>query len=186
MAKRVNVLGDIRAEHDIHMLELAFYVTPDFRTLIESTDRPIVVGRRGTGKSALCYQLRKYWRKGQNTAVLEVIPNEDQVIGLRPLLRLFGPKYNQIKAGARIAWKYALLLEVAIELVDGGKFSRNEINVLIGQHVQIWRGLGGCLTSRVRRLLHEAIDSQGSSEEAIAGLAQKLQLADLQTAITQL
>jgi hypothetical protein len=186
MAKRVNVLGDIRAEHDIQMLELAFYETPDFRTLVESTDRPIVVGRRGTGKSALCYQLKKYWRKGQNTTVLEVIPNEDQVIGLRPLISLFGPKYNQIKAGARIAWKYALLLEVAIQLVDCGKFSRNEIDDLISHHVQTWRGLGGCLTSRVRRLLHEKTNSESSPEAAIAGLAQKLQLTDLQAAITQM
>ena len=67
MAKRVNVLGDIRAEHDKQMLELAFYETPNYRTLIESSERPIVVGRRGTGKSALCNQLKKYWQKDANT-----------------------------------------------------------------------------------------------------------------------
>lgn len=186
MAKRVNVLGDIRAEHDMHMLELAFFETPDFRTLIESTDRPIVVGRRGTGKSALCYQLKKYWRKGANTTVYEIIPEEDQVIGLRPLLKLFGPKYNQIKAGARIAWKYALLLEVATHLLDSGKLPRSDMYTLVEQHAHIWRRFGGCLTSRVRRLLQEKTQSESSPESAIAGLAQKLELAELQSAITQM
>lgn len=56
------------------MLEVAFCETPDCRTLVESTDRPIVVGRRGTGKSALCYQLAKYWKKGINTTVITLIP----------------------------------------------------------------------------------------------------------------
>src|SRR5208283_517222 len=108
MPKRISVLGDIRAERDKEMLELAFYETPDYRTVIESTDRPIVVGRRGTGKSALCYQLNKYWQKGGNTTAVQLIPEEDQIIGLREVARLFGNKYNQIKAGARIVWKYAL------------------------------------------------------------------------------
>ena len=126
MPKRVNILGDIRAEHDRPMLDLAFYQTPDYRTLIESTERPIVVGRRGTGKSALCYQLKKFWAKGTNTTVIEIIPEEDQIIGLRPLLSFFGSKYTQIKAGARISWRYALLLEVATRLLEQRKFSRTQ------------------------------------------------------------
>src|ERR1051325_6416006 len=118
MRRRINVLGDIRAERDRHMLELAFYESPDYRTLIETTDRPIIVGRRGTGKSALCYQLRKYWQKGLNTTALEIVPEEDQVIGLRSVVRLFGTRYNHIKAGVRIACKYALMLEACTRVFD--------------------------------------------------------------------
>ena len=55
-----NPLGDTTAENDNKMLSDAFIETADFRTLIESDDRTIVVGRRGTGKSALFYQLNKH------------------------------------------------------------------------------------------------------------------------------
>lgn len=58
---RPNALGDVRAEADDKMLRQAFVETPDYRALIESHDRIIVVGRRGTGKSALVQQLHRYW-----------------------------------------------------------------------------------------------------------------------------
>jgi hypothetical protein len=183
--KRVNVLGDIRAEHDKHMLEMTFYETPDYRTLVESTDRPIVVGRRGTGKSALSYQLKKYWQKGFNTTVVEIIPEEDQVIGLRPLLRLFGDRYNHYKAGARIAWKYALLMEIATRLAEERKFSRSEAQKIVDEHVQIWRNLGKTFTTRARQLLRGTAPTEETPESTIAGLAQSLRLAELQEVLTE-
>lgn len=168
------------------MLELAFYETPDYRTLIESTDRPIVVGRRGTGKSALSNQLKKYWKKGANTTAVEIVPEEDQVIGLRPLLGIFGSKYNQIKAGARIAWKYALLLEVAVRLLELRKLSQTDSNELVNRHVEAWRRLGASITSRVRELLRSKVRPSDSAEATIAGLAQILQLAEVQAAVTEM
>jgi hypothetical protein len=186
VAKTVNVLGDIRAEHDRQMLELAFFETPDYRTLIESTERPIVVGRRGTGKSALVYQLRKYWQRGFKTTVVEIVPQEDQVIGIRPLLAVFGTKYNPIKAGARIAWRYALLMEVAKLLKDHGKFSQTDLNSSLSHHVNTWSKLGGTITSRVRQLLQSRCNSSESKEAVIAGLAQALGVADVQDSVKDL
>ena len=52
-------LGDVRAEEDTKMLKQAFVETDDYRTLIERNERCIVVGRRGTGKSALALKLQK-------------------------------------------------------------------------------------------------------------------------------
>jgi hypothetical protein len=184
--KNINVLGDIRAEHDKHMLELAFYETPDYRTLIESTDRPIVVGRRGTGKSALCYQLKKYWRKGRNTTVVEIVPEEDQVIGIRPSLGRFGNKYNQIKAGARIAWKYAILLETATHLLDQKKVYKIDIPGIVDRHVHSWRQLGSSFTSRVRELLRQRIRATDSAESIISSLAAALEIAEVQDAVKQM
>ena len=48
---KLNALGDTTTENDHRMLIDAFVPTGDFRTLIESDDRTVVVGRRGTGKS---------------------------------------------------------------------------------------------------------------------------------------
>lgn len=57
---RPNSLGDTTAENDGKMLSDAFVATADFRSLIESDDRTVVVGRRGTGKSALYIELQKH------------------------------------------------------------------------------------------------------------------------------
>jgi ABC-type uncharacterized transport system ATPase component len=48
-----NLLGAPRAESDIKMLNTAFVETQDFHALIDTRDFNFVVGRRGTGKSAL-------------------------------------------------------------------------------------------------------------------------------------
>ncbi len=186
MAKRINVLGDIRAERDRHMLELAFYESPDYRTLIETTDRPIVVGRRGTGKSALCSQLRKYWQKGERTTVVEIVPEEDQVIGLRSLATLFGSKYNHIKAGARIACKYALLAEACTRFTGKGRTSPNGSTDFIARHVQGWRRMGPTFTSRLKELLRLKLERDQSPETTISGLAQTLELSDLQSAVSEM
>ena len=71
---RANILGDLRAEADHAMLQSAFLETADYKTLIETTDRPIVIGRRGTGKSALAYQLKQHWRNVSGAATISRRP----------------------------------------------------------------------------------------------------------------
>ena len=61
-AARANLLGDLRAEFDRSMLTAAFLETADYKTLIDTTDRPVVIGRRGTGKSALADRLQEILR----------------------------------------------------------------------------------------------------------------------------
>lgn len=60
ITSKSNPFGDTTAENDKKMLGSAFIETADFRTLIETDDRTIVVGRRGTGKSALFIQLNEH------------------------------------------------------------------------------------------------------------------------------
>lgn len=57
----INLFGDVRAERDHDMLDKSFHESQNYRTLYESHDRFVVVGRRGTGKSALTYRLSKDW-----------------------------------------------------------------------------------------------------------------------------
>ena len=57
--QKPNPLGDLRAEADHSMLQTAFYETPDYKSLLEHNEYNIIVGRRGVGKSALCYRLAK-------------------------------------------------------------------------------------------------------------------------------
>src|SRR5438067_2382777 len=99
-----NPLGDLRAEADHRMLDAAFIETPDYKTLVAGAARSIVVGRRGTGKSALLIRLAKHWRADENTKLVVFTPEEDQILGLRALfVALFGDQFSHIRAGCRIA-----------------------------------------------------------------------------------
>src|SRR5437870_5778888 len=79
---KANILGDLRAEYDHAMLETAFYESPDYRSLIESGDRAVIVGRRGAGKSALFYRLRRYWQAAAHTTVITIAPEDYETISI--------------------------------------------------------------------------------------------------------
>ena len=111
-----NILGDIRAENDTEMLSKAFYETPDYKTLLDSNDRCVIVGRRGTGKSALVHRLEKHWIGQRDKFIVNLSPEEDQIIGLRGIFKKFEGNFIHIKAAAKIAWKYALYMEITSKL----------------------------------------------------------------------
>src|ERR1035441_10511259 len=97
MAPRANPLGDLRGEADARMLDAAFLDTAEFTTLIESADRNLVVGRRGTGKSALLYRLRRHWDALPHEHVITITPDEAQGIATRPAAGLFGGKSEDLR-----------------------------------------------------------------------------------------
>ncbi|HVB15227.1 MAG TPA: hypothetical protein VNF04_01710, partial [Stellaceae bacterium] len=55
-------MGDARAEADTAMLTDAFVETADYRALIDTRNFNFVVGRRGTGKSALFSKVRDHFQ----------------------------------------------------------------------------------------------------------------------------
>src|SRR5688572_33253223 len=65
-----NILGAGRAEADGVMLGKAFVTTEDYKALIHTQDFHVVVGRRGTGKSALFAKVGEHF--GDDHAVLLV------------------------------------------------------------------------------------------------------------------
>ena len=179
-----NALGDVRAEAD-EMLRQAFVETPDYRALIESHDRTIVVGRRGTGKSALVQQLHRYWERNERVDVLRIVPEEYQTLALRPLALLFGPAFMHIRAGIRIAWRYAFFMEIvrtksrhySFKNAPEADFLRNELNR--------WDQLGRGVLYRLQELLRISIDKTKSPDERIGALAEKLKVRDLAESISR-
>ena len=134
-----NALGDIRAEADNAMLSRAFLETADYRTLVETSDRTVIVGRRGTGKSALALQLRRFLDRDSDTVVISIIPEEHQTIGLRPHANAFGTQFSTVRAGARIAWRYALVMETALALSPTYSFRERPAYARLAPHVDRWR-----------------------------------------------
>lgn len=180
---RPNLLGDLRAEADREMLGQVFLETADYRSLIETSDRIIVVGRRGTGKSALTLRLRNDWKKRNNTEVIKITPEEHQVIGIRPLVKLFGHNFNLIRAGSRLIWRYALFLESLECISKHYKYAKFSELTVLNSHLNSWRNLRGDLVEKVRTKLKSVIDNESSPEELIGDLSGKLELTDVEAAL---
>lgn len=171
-----NAFGDVRAENDHHALDFTFYEWQDYKTLFEAADRFIVVGRRGTGKSALTYQLNKIWGSRHSPIIL-IAPHEEQVIGLRPLATMFGSTVSRIRAGIKLAWRHALLMEIALNLQEDYK-AKDLINArqVLMAHANAWRSKGSNCLGRLRTSLRESLKGTESEENRISDLADILQL----------
>lgn len=110
-----NLLGAPRAEADT-LLSRAFVETPDFQALTSTRDFNFVVGRRGTGKSALFQMTRAHFSTRRSTIVLSEIPPEHETLELQHILRRCG-SYRLMRATARLAWRAQILMEVADRLL---------------------------------------------------------------------
>lgn len=184
--ERINIFGDVRAEHDHEMLDRAFHESQNYRTLLESNDRFLVVGRRGTGKSALTYKLAKDWYERKWWPIV-IAPTEEQVIGLRPLAELFGESVTRIRAGIKLVWRYAMLLEVASlcesNYKTAGVFRDCEI---LQAHLRDWRKLAGGPFDKMRTVLRGHLSEIQRPEDRIADLPSLLQLNRLTDEVHQL
>ena len=121
-----NLLGSPRAESDIIMLRDAFLQTPDYASLTQSKDRNFVVGRRGTGKSALFSKVREYYERAAHTFVLSGQPTEYETIRLQHLLSKDGASYQHMRAVSRVAWQIHVLAWVAENLRYHYKAAKSE------------------------------------------------------------
>src|SRR5262245_50335068 len=132
----VLLLGDVNAEAD-DLLSTAFYASPDYKTLLAYPGGRLVVGRRGTGKSALAWKLGQDWDGDPKMFVVRVIPTEDGVIGLRALsLRLLD--YSRTRAFFRIAWKATLAHEALRGLVDNYRFKSHADHLHAAEMTAAW------------------------------------------------
>jgi hypothetical protein len=173
---RGNVLGDIRAEQDTSMLDAAFWESADYKSLLESYDRPIIVGRRGTGKSALAYRLAKHWGSKPKTLVLSISPEEEQVIGLRDIFDQFGEKYLHIKAGTKMAWRYAIYMEILVELGNHYKFKNNLDLSQVREHYTSWGSRRQSISTKIRKKLKSVLNESDSPQSRIAAISDILEL----------
>ncbi|WP_064603706.1 P-loop ATPase, Sll1717 family [Photobacterium sp. J15] len=175
-----NILGDIVAEHDEDMLSQAFYETPDYKSLVESNDRCVIVGRRGTGKSALVHKLGSYWRSQKRKFVISLAPEEDQIIGLRALFSKFGDNFVHLKAASKISWRYALYMEIASHMYNHYKLRKHIESSGLNKAINEWGHKNINLATKLRARLNSVIDKEVSPEENIADLSFNLGLDDIE------
>ena len=167
------------------MLSQAFLETADYRTLIETSDRAVVVGRRGTGKSALALQLQQFFHREDRTVVVSIAPEEHQTIGLRPQIALFGDTFSKIRAGARLAWRFALMMEACIALAPTYRFKQSSGYRLLQPHMQNWLKSGSNIFDRYSRTLKNVTKEDLTPEERIADLSTTLSLTMIENALLE-
>ena len=107
-----NVLGSARAETDAVMLERAFVETEDYQALIGTQDFSFVVGRRGTGKSALFQKTRQHFAAHEGTFLLTETPREYETIELQRVIKGLASDYRSIRVLSRLTWKITILLSI--------------------------------------------------------------------------
>ena len=185
---KANRLGDVRAEYDQGMLEKAFYETADYLTLIEPQNRGkcLVVGRRGTGKSALMAALKRHYKESSRVIVITIAPEDYEIIQLRTLAsKLTGKesKYSIARSGFKIFWRYAIAMEIGVGLRTHYKFQALEGVSDLSQKALAWHRSGRDFFQRFAFMVKEAIGSN-IEEEAIGLLAQKLPVRELERVIS--
>lgn len=183
---RPNSLGDTTAENDGAMLSAAFVPTADFRSLIESDDRTVVVGRRGTGKSALFIQLQQYWRRDKTVIVLPFSPEDSEIIGFRSLLKPFSGSFNLARAATRLLWRYAMLMEMARYISTNYKLAAHlEREPVLNAHLSKWNSAKGGFLSRCRTIAKSFL-LEREPEEAVGDLSQNLELQEIEEVVASL
>ena len=107
-------LGDVAAENEIQTLDYYFVKTPQFQQTRQGHAR-LVIGRKGSGKTALFYGLRKdilSKRSGREFLVLDLKPEGHQFQLLKETV--IAPLAEGMQQHTLTAfWHYLLLVEIA-------------------------------------------------------------------------
>src|SRR5215469_13775292 len=180
-----NILGEIRAESDRRMLAQAFLETPDFRTLIESNEKIVVIGRRGTGKSALALRLKESFAGSPKAHVFELVTSEDQIIGIKEALINFGDKFGSVKTAAKIAWQRLIITEILRSVSGHFKFGKVKSAPAIKAFLAKCNASDREVGRHLRRLLLEAATFGETPGARIAAMADELQLGYLKALLTE-
>ena len=109
-------LGDARAEND-KLLNSAFIQTEEYRVLLQHGSGYVVVGRRGTGKSALFCELRNALRHGGGSWVVSLEPDGSEVAPIHAIVRRLSARenYHAMQEVAQTLCRYMVLMEVACD-----------------------------------------------------------------------
>jgi hypothetical protein len=113
-------LGDSAAENEIRGLKEYFVQTGQFRQAVQGHAR-LVVGRKGTGKTAIYYEARDYVRHGRSTLILDMKPDGHQLTKLREVV-LAELSEGQREHTVTAFWTYLLLAELGHKLQSEAEY----------------------------------------------------------------
>lgn len=138
MLQLQNMLGNVRAESDLKMLNVAFVETPEYKGIVETRDFNFVVGRRGTGKSALKYSAINYLQKNKTNWIFDIENNGHSMLSMQSILEDLHAEYIYLNHIMTVVSKVGINLEILKRLEDFYKKKKlsfaTEISTLYSKH----------------------------------------------------
>jgi hypothetical protein len=169
-------MGDLAAENEIRGLDSYFVPTAQYQEAKRGHAR-LVVGRKGSGKTALFYSLRSTFRPTRSYLVLDLKPEGHQFIKLREaVLSSLPPGVQQHVLTA--FWNYLLVMELAHQITHHeASFPNRDIRLREGfQRIADLYGNGdeteqGDFSERLLNLVNRIVE-QHSELQKLASTAE--------------
>jgi len=111
-------LGATAAENEMSNLGSYYVPTNEFNQALAGSVR-LAVGRKGSGKTALFFQVRDQIRENKKNVVLDLKPEGHQLKRFRDMLHLLGEAVQEHVASA--FWEYVLLLEICNKILQNDR-----------------------------------------------------------------
>lgn len=155
--------GDPTAENEATMLSEYFLETDAYQRALRG-EANVLVGRKGSGKTAVFLQVRDRTRAHRDNIVIDLMPEGYQLIKLKEFI------LDQLGFGARkevvaAFWEYVLWLEIAYKLLEKDKLRATRDPVLLKQYEhldELFRSRvdtgTGDFSERLRRLTQRIIE----------------------------
>jgi hypothetical protein len=147
-------LGGARAESD-NLLDSAFVKTNDYRALVNTKDFNFVVGRRGTGKSALFIKVSEIIERNNLGYVYKNTPQEYEILEIQEIIKKITSKYTEIRSVTRVAWRLSILIDQLRQIRNHYKFKKSNqldfLNEFMEEHESLFKlGLFSCISKIIR------------------------------------
>lgn len=110
-------------------------------------------------QSALVHMLSKHWHAKPKTHVMTISPIEEQIIGLRDVVSLFGENYLHIKAGSKLAWRYAIYMELLSEIASHYRMKNDLDYKSVEKHLLSWGAKRQNISGKIRKKLISILDT---------------------------
>jgi hypothetical protein len=136
-------LGAPAAENEMTSLGNYYFETDEYKRALQGVVR-LAVGRKGSGKTALFFQVRDRVRQHKKNVVLDLKPEGHQLKRFRDVILLLGEAVQEHVATA--FWEYVLLLEICHKLLQKDKFLHTRDHSLFDQYKRLEELYSGGVT----------------------------------------
>jgi hypothetical protein len=182
-----NILGSVRAESDNAMIDKAFVFTSDFSALTTTTDFNFVVGRRGTGKSALFQKVLEYLLKRPNVIVAAETPEDHHATALQEALKEVTTEYRTARSIMKVAWRCHCLMTIAAKIASHHKARTEPEDLLyIAQYLEKHQELARLVTSARCAKVVRTYSKDYEARQVPARIASELEIDRLEATIKRL
>lgn len=135
--------GDAAAENEQDHLRLYFIETEEFKKALDGQAN-LVIGRKGSGKSAICLQIRDRVRHSKRNIVVDLNPEGYQLLKLKELMLKLTTRGIRQEFVA-VFWQYVLWLEIAYKILEKDQKSASRD----GNHLERYERLQHAFQTRV-------------------------------------